>query len=156
MDYLRNHLPIPIRVPEVFAWEHRFDNNPVGLQYMVMEYMRGDTLQNRWPCLSSDELSEVMQQLVTIESRIFACKFPKYGSLYYVEHVEEKYRVDLIKNRFCVGPMAGNEWWPWIEGLVKIDRGPCLFSVFCFLYFHRTLDRVRLTKRYQGFVQRIF
>lgn len=128
MDYLRNHLDIP--VPRVIVWDNRTDeNNTVGAEYIVMEKIEGDILANRWNVLSSQELSEVVQEIVKFESRMLMTRFPKYGSLYYTDYVEQKFRDCEIKGRFCVGPMATEIFWDKERSQLKLDRGPCLFSI---------------------------
>lgn len=128
MDYLRNHLAIP--VPRVIAWDYRTDkDNAVGAEYIVMEKIEGDILASRWNSLSSQELGEVIQEIVRFESRILMTRFPKYGSLYYTDYVEQRFRDCEIKGRFCVGPIATKIFWDDKRSQLKLDRGPCLFSI---------------------------
>lgn len=128
MDYLRNHLHIP--VPRVFWWDSRLDeSNSVGAEYIVMEKIQGDTLGQRWLSLSTRELGEVIREIVEFESRLFSAAFPKFGSLYYTEHLEEKLRVNEIEGKFCVGPLADNLFWKEERDQMTLDRGPCLFFI---------------------------
>jgi len=135
MDFLRTTLNIP--VPKVFAWSSRADSdNPVGAEYIIMEKLQGESLGSRWLSLSAAELSDVIQQIVDIENKLFSAGFSKHGSLYYKEDVEEKFRenkpydqgdTDLLSNRFCIGPIATRPFWAEERGQMALDRGPCLF-----------------------------
>lgn len=135
LDFLRNQLDIP--VPRVFAWSSRVDgDNPVGAEYMIMEKMQGESLASRWLSLSAKEMVEIIQQIVEIETKLFSTVFPMYGSLYYKEDAEEKFRKhqpynqgdgDLMWDKFCVGPIATRPFWMEGRGQMALDRGPCLF-----------------------------
>lgn len=134
MDYLRNYLRLPL--PQVFAWNCRLDeNNLVGAEYIIMEKIEGDSLLNRWMLLSTEELGQVIEQIVHFESMLLAVKFPKYGSLYYTEYLEKELQDFEIEGRFSVGPIATKKFWKNEESQndeekqMVVDRGPCLFSI---------------------------
>ena len=139
MDFLRTRLDIP--TPKVFAWASRVgDDNPVGAEYIIMEKMQGESLASRWLSLSTEELTEVIKKVVDIESRLFSARFSEHGSLYYKEDLEEKVRenksneqngVDLLSDRFGVGPIADRTFWAEGRDQIVVDRGPCLFPRTC-------------------------
>lgn len=135
MDFLRTQLDLP--APKVFGWASRVDeDNPVGAEYIIMEKAQGDSLGSLWLSLSTGELAAVIRQIVDIETRLFSTPFPKHGSLYYKEDLEEKFREDipnvandgsLLADRFCIGPVATRPFWSEERGQMNLDRGPCLF-----------------------------
>ena len=132
MDFLRTQLDIP--VPKVFAWASRVDDdNAVGAEYIIMEKMPGESLSSQLLSLSTGELAKVIEQIVDMESRLFSTRFPKHGSLYYKEDVEERFREDMpyqptdgdLSARFCVGPLATRSFWAEERCKMALDRGPC-------------------------------
>lgn len=134
MDFVRTQLDIP--VPKVFAWASRVNgNNTVGAEYIIMEKVQGESLGSRWMSLSTAELAEVVRQIVDVESRLFSTRFSKHGSLYYTEDLEEKFReepndVDILSDRFCIGPVVNRSFWTEERSQMSLDRGPCLFPVY--------------------------
>lgn len=118
MDFLRTQLDIP--VPKVFAWASRVNgSNPVGAEYTRMEKAQGESLGCRWLSLSRKELAEIVKEVVDVESRLFLARFARFGSLYYKEDLEEKFREDkfhdpngmgLLPDRFCVGPIVARSF----------------------------------------------
>lgn len=134
MDYLRNRLLLPL--PEVYAWDcNRDKNNPVGAEYIIMEKIEGVSLLNRWMLLSTEELGQVIEQIVHFESILLAVKFPKYGSLYYTADLEKELQDCEFDGKFSVGPIATKVFWKNEESQndeenkIVVDRGPCLFSI---------------------------
>lgn len=131
MDFVRTQLDIP--APKVFAWASQVDgNNTVGAEYIIMEKVKGESLGSRWMSLSTAELAEVVRQIVDIESRLFSARFSKHGSLYYTEDLDEKFReepnnVDILSDRFCIGPVVNRSFWTEKRSQMILDRGPCLF-----------------------------
>ncbi len=135
MDFLRTRLDIP--VPKVFAWASRVGgDNPVGSECIIMEKMQGEILASRWSSLSTKELAEFIKQDAEIETRLFSARFPEHGSLYYKENLEEEVRekesiqqnsVDLLSDRFGIGPIVHRLFWMEQRGQMTLDRGPCLF-----------------------------
>ena len=139
MDFLRTRLDIP--APKVFAWASRVgSNNPVGVEYIIMEKMQGDSLASRWLSLSTKELAEVIKQIVDIEARLFSAHFSEYGGLYYNNDLEEEVRenklnksddLDFPGDQFGIGPIANRSFWTEERNQMAIDRGPCLFPQLC-------------------------
>ncbi|KAL8714703.1 MAG: hypothetical protein Q9225_006528 [Loekoesia sp. 1 TL-2023] len=132
MDFLRTQLDIP--VPKVFAWASRIDgDNPVGAEYIIMEKAQGESLASRWLSLSTKELAEIVKEVVEVESRLFSARFAEYGSLYYKEDLEEKFREDkirdqndmgLLPDRFRIGPVVTRSFWTDGRSQMPLDRGP--------------------------------
>lgn len=123
MDYLRNCLGLP--VPRVYGWDSHLDGNLVGAEYILMEKVVGDALCDRWNSLTTKELGEVIQGIVSIESQLFSARLPKYGSLYYTGSIDKDFHDPVIGGRFCVGPMATQAFWQEKRSEMVVDRGPC-------------------------------
>lgn len=121
LDFLRHILEVP--VPKVFAFSSTVDNY-VGSEYIIMERIKGESLASRWLSLSTPELKDVLTQLVKLEQKIFAFKFPAHGSLYYKDDISET-SVNLPIDRFCVGPIAKRQFWFDERKKMQLDRGPC-------------------------------
>ena len=147
MEYLRTRLDIP--APKVFAWASRVGSeNPVGAEYITMEKMQGESLASCWLSLSTKELAEIIEQIVDIDSRLFSAPFSGHGSLYYKENLEEKLRenkrneqtgVDLLSDRFSIGPIATRLFWIEERSKMALACGPCLFP--CVYVTQHSTDR---------------
>ena len=82
-------------------------DNPVGVEYMIMEMVQGKSPVSRWLSLSSKELAEVIRRIVKVGTRLFSARFARYGSLYYKEDLEEEFRKDEPGDRTDVGFLSG-------------------------------------------------
>jgi aminoglycoside phosphotransferase (APT) family kinase protein len=80
MNFLRAILKLP--VPEVLVYSTLSDN-PVGVAYILIERVKGESLSLRWLSLTTDEIKDIMTQIVDIERKIFDFYFPTYRCLYY-------------------------------------------------------------------------
>lgn len=125
MQFLRDILQIP--VPRVLAYSATHDN-PVGVEYIIMERLQGQSLGSRWLSLSTAELADVMSQLVEFEQKIFSFKFPAYGSLYNKHDISENLRrnISSVEGDFCIGPICKRQFWHRERADMNIDRGPCM------------------------------
>lgn len=138
MDFLRRFHGLP--VPQVFAYSSTVDSqNPVGAEYIIMERVHGSSLASRWHSLSKGELVDVMKQVVGFEEKVFAIRFPRFGSLYYKKDIEGSssstggYRSEYLPKEFCIGPLAKRQFWFDERAGMDIDRGPCSISNLVFL-----------------------
>jgi aminoglycoside phosphotransferase (APT) family kinase protein len=66
-----------IPVSEVLAYLTSPDN-PIGAEYILMECVKGESLSSRWLSLTSDEMKDIMTQIVDMEREIFDFHFPTY------------------------------------------------------------------------------
>jgi len=80
IDFLRAVLKLP--VPKVLVYLTSSDN-PIGVEYILMERVEGDSLSSRWLSLTTDEVKEIITQIADIERKIFDFHFPAYGCLYH-------------------------------------------------------------------------
>ncbi|KAJ5568609.1 hypothetical protein N7450_011095, partial [Penicillium hetheringtonii] len=131
MDYLRSHgLPIP----RVFGYSTITDN-PAGTEYIFMELVQGTSLGDVWFDLSEQQQTTIITNLVQLESKLLALKFPAGGSLYYSDDLPDKYpRVPLenettstmedSKRQFCIGPDTSFRLWFGKRLTLDVERGP--------------------------------
>jgi len=132
MDYLRSHgLPIP----RVFGYSTITDN-PAGTEYIFMELVQGTSLGNVWFDLSEQQQTTIITNLVQLESKLLALKFPAGGSLYYSDDLPDKYpriplenettsTVEDSKRQFCIGPDTSFRLWFGKRLTLDVERGPC-------------------------------
>lgn len=123
MDFLRNVLGLP--VPKILAYSTSA-NNPVGAEYIIMEYVQGETLATRWLSLTTEEVKHVMTQVAGMEHKIFSFRFPGFGSLYHSHDIEDCDSIPLKEQGYCIGPVAKREFWCDGRGQLETDRGPCM------------------------------
>lgn len=107
MDFLRSRgLP----VPKIYGYSTTSEN-AAGTEYIFMELIRGTNLGNIWFTMPEKARITVVTQLVELESRLFALRFPASRSLYYVRDLTASFnKVNVPVNesvherRFYIGP----------------------------------------------------
>jgi hypothetical protein len=124
-----------IPVPKLYGYSSSEDN-PVGVEYIVMEKASGVCLQSRWHNLSKRELHKLASTFVEIEKKFFNIPFGSIGSIYFKKDVPQNLRADLyaphVRNEqdsdiFCIGPTADYMFWYGKRANLDIHRGPCEF-----------------------------
>ncbi|KAH1545133.1 hypothetical protein KXX57_004852 [Aspergillus fumigatus] len=75
LDFLRNEPGIP--VPRVFAWSSKKDQ-PVGVEYIIMEKAAGNELSTSWPTMDISDKVDIVSQLADIQAKIAAVDFGCY------------------------------------------------------------------------------
>lgn len=122
MKYARENLNLP--VPKVFAYCSRVDRSELGVEYIVMEKVRGVGLGRVWEGLKGREKLSIVRQIASITSKLARARFPGYGSLYLCQDVEgdESIRID---DTFAIGPTTGRPWFDDRRCEVDVHRGPC-------------------------------
>ncbi|KAL8667152.1 MAG: hypothetical protein Q9168_007324 [Polycauliona sp. 1 TL-2023] len=133
MDFIRNILKIPI--PEVYAWNSRAAENPVGAEFIIMEEARGVPLSHKWPDLRGDDKLGIIESIVAIEATLASISFNEFGSLYYTEDVDQSIHHNMLYTdaatgtpitnaRFSIGPTTDRKTFDNDRGSVDFDRGP--------------------------------
>ena len=129
LDYLRTELEIP--VPKVFAWSTTSDN-PVGCEYIIMEEASGDALNTVWPTLEVDKKFAVIDGILSLQDRLLqgSVELGGYGSLYFAEDavalgMSNHVLVTKTSARFCLGPLATQDFLDLRVIAAGVDRGPC-------------------------------
>ncbi|KAJ5788891.1 phosphotransferase enzyme family protein [Penicillium psychrosexuale] len=128
INFLRNVLGLP--VPKILAYSTSA-SNPVGAEYIIMEYVQGESLATRWLSLTTEEVKHVMTQVAGLEHKTFSFRFPGYGSLYHSHDVENCDSIPLEEQGYCIGPIAKREFWCDERGQLEVDRGPWLQPKDC-------------------------
>lgn len=117
-----------IPVPKVVGYSPDRGNR-VGVEYMLMEKLKGTPLSDQWFTMDTKTRVKAMRQIVDLEARYMSITLPANGSLYYERDLvnSEPYvsvSCDLA-DEVVVGPSARLEWWYEERSLLNIDRGPC-------------------------------
>ncbi|PGH15192.1 hypothetical protein AJ79_02557 [Helicocarpus griseus UAMH5409] len=78
-----------------------------------------------WLELSTEEMKDVLKQIIDIEKRMFSYKFPAYGSLYYKHDAQALPHASIPHlERFCIGPLARRQFWFNEREDMSLNRGP--------------------------------
>lgn len=87
LAFLRSKTSIP--VARVIAWDSDFDNE-LGFEWLLMERIRGVTLQSVWREMSWREKTMLTTELAGIIKRLRDIKFDRIGSLYFKSAFEKE------------------------------------------------------------------
>ncbi|KAM5475459.1 hypothetical protein MauCBS54593_001148 [Microsporum audouinii] len=123
-----------VPVPRILAWSTD-PNNPVGVEYVIMEKASGVPLETKWFNLSKQERHYLVTSLVDLENTLFGIPFGRYGSIYYRKDVPSELQQDLYAEgtdpamasadeRFCIGPTTDYMFWYGKRAEMGINRGP--------------------------------
>lgn len=126
MDFLRSDLGIPM--PRVFAWSIRKDQ-PVGVEYTIMEKAPGNGLSKIWPTMSISDSVDIVSQVADTQTRIAAVDFGRYGSLFYRDDIEGGFDIPGINERFCIDPSCELRSWEEERRSMITYRGPCMPTI---------------------------
>ncbi|KAL4911212.1 hypothetical protein BDW74DRAFT_164783 [Aspergillus multicolor] len=106
MDYLRAHdIPVP-------------------------QLIQGQNLGDVWFELTDKRRAKLVTELVQVESRLFALRFPASGSLHYPSDLPEHDKVIVASPSktsagcFCIGPDTSLGLWYGRRSNLQVDRGP--------------------------------
>ncbi|KMK56576.1 hypothetical protein Y699_05491 [Aspergillus fumigatus Z5] len=121
LDFLRNEPGIP--VPRVFAWSSKKDQ-PVGVEYIIMEKAAGNELSTSWPTMDISDKVDIVSRLADIQAKIAAVDFGCYGSLFYRGDIEGGFNVPGIADQFCIGPSCDIRFWEEERRFMNAFRGP--------------------------------
>ncbi|KAF4231061.1 hypothetical protein CNMCM8980_005620 [Aspergillus fumigatiaffinis] len=126
---LRNVLDIP--VPEVLSWSSPSQHNAVGVEYILMERVRGRQLSEVWDAMSEAQRFGLVKSLVEIEQKLANVKFALHGSLYYKDMyphgrgiIDPAEPEQEATSNFVIGPTTQRSFWEIEKQGLGIDRGP--------------------------------
>ena len=135
---MRTVLRLP--TPEVYAWNSKAAENPVGAEFIIMEEARGVPLSHKWPTLHGDDKLNLVEKIVEIETILVSTSFREFGSLYYTKDLEHPARKDvlytdttgrpIVKANFSIGPTTDRKSCDNNRANIDFDRGPCKSSKF--------------------------
>ncbi|KKK20164.1 hypothetical protein ARAM_007645 [Aspergillus rambellii] len=124
-----------IPVPRMYGYSSS-ENNPAGVEYIVMEKAPGVGLETKWSSMSKRELHKLASTFIEIEKIFFNIPFGATGSIYFKKDVPPELQASLympnIDNdaeheTLCIGPTADYMFWygkragldlycgPWID-----------------------------------------
>jgi len=122
LTFVRSH---GVPVPEVLDYSTTREN-PVGVEYIVMEKAAGEELGDRWFSLPDLDRAKILGRLSQIESLLFSIPLPASGSIFYKKDLDSAIPSLQIQNtEFCVGPSVEQRWWHDRRGELNVNRGPC-------------------------------
>ena len=124
LSFLRNHLKI--NVPKVFDWCSNRASTPVGAEYILMERVSGVELSTRWETLNDADRTLFLKDYFPIEKKLSEIEFPKYGSLYFKDDVQNVSNSDVIFDQYVVGPTTSLAFMNGKDNDMDTDRGPCI------------------------------
>ncbi|KAL0947833.1 hypothetical protein HGRIS_013897 [Hohenbuehelia grisea] len=133
LQYMNDTSPIP--APSVIAWSSRKDATPVGSEFILLEYVPGETLANHWHDPDFDPL-DVFRPLLRYERAFQEASFSGIGSLCFKDDVLTECQQPLfasvpppsyeaVKDKYRVGPLADRQYWRGQRGDKIYDHGPC-------------------------------
>ena len=130
---VRNVLETP--VPKVLAWSSKAQDNPVGVECIIMEKAPGIELERVWPSMNIKDRLAVVKVTATYQSAWASISFKKFGSLYYKNDLSKPLEneplyvdmngIDVTDRKFAVGPSTSREMTDNNRATVRFDRGPC-------------------------------
>lgn len=127
MDFLRLQ---GVRIPKVLDWSSS-SSNSVGSEYIVMEKVPGNELEETWYTIDLKQRMAVMDKIIKMEKTLFGIQFPANGSIYYEGFLDPGVRsVDIPQNnsnmaKFCIGPSTEYLWWFQQRNELSTSHGPC-------------------------------
>ncbi|CAI7644528.1 unnamed protein product [Penicillium pancosmium] len=130
MDFARNFLGTP--VPKVLAWSSRANENPVGAEFILMEFAPGIPLSIVWDTMGIEAKCKLIMSIGKIQNTWASTTFSQYGSLYYASDLDRPKPCLLTRRdgsqieepRFAVGPSNGRYLLDDGRLNVSFDRGP--------------------------------
>ena len=122
-------------VPEVYAWNSKAIESPVGEEFIIREVARGVPKSQKWANLHEDDKLKVVEKIVEVETTLASTSFREFGSLYYAKDVVQSARKDLIYTnstgrvridaRFSIGPTTDHKSLDNDRAKFNFNRGPC-------------------------------
>lgn len=119
-DFL--NVKLKIDTPKIFAYGLN-SSNPLGIPFVIQEYINGDLLMKRWDPLLEDEsngkpkqqLMDVIDCVSDIYSKLLSFEFQSIGSIYFKKDImntdySDKI-IEIIDDRWCVGPIIERNFW---------------------------------------------
>lgn len=103
-DAVQRNTSIPI--PKILDWSDDA-TNCVGSEYIVMEYVAGVHLHQKWPYMLGDQKVKCIDAIYRKLKEVADIDFPAYGSLYFSTSSLGSFATLPIEGGFCLGPHCG-------------------------------------------------
>ncbi|KAL1297522.1 hypothetical protein AAFC00_005038 [Neodothiora populina] len=128
LEYMRRKANIP--GPKILAWSDDA-NNPIGCEYILMDFAAGVELRRIWFELDSTVQIDCIVKITEKLADMARLAFPAYGSLYLrSSSAMDSESLVPIDEEFCIGPICNKTYWDCTAGEnryyehVAADRGP--------------------------------
>jgi aminoglycoside phosphotransferase (APT) family kinase protein len=121
-----------VPVPKVYSY-CAYAENPVGVEYLLMEKAEGVSLKSRWLEMTEKEVSKLAHSFVEAELKLAEIPFSATGSLYFKKDISSELQAPLYKEGhvgegedsvFCIGPIADYMFWYGRRAGLNLNRGP--------------------------------
>lgn len=128
---VRSHTSIPI--PKVLEWNDDPPNH-IGAEYIIMEYVTGVSLSEKWDTMDTLQQLECTKALTLMLKQMADIEFPAYGSVYFGDALVGGNLNIPFTNDYCIGPYCAPTYWKRGIGDVACyggdipDCGPCEFQ----------------------------
>ncbi|TIA30181.1 hypothetical protein D6C78_09763 [Aureobasidium pullulans] len=106
----RQYACTTIPIPRVIDWSDD-SCNPLGQEYIIMEYTYGVQLNELWNDLSSSTQIRCIESLCYYVQQMARSDFPLYGSLYTADCSIPGIETVGIGEGFSIGPHCGTMYW---------------------------------------------
>lgn len=123
-------------IPKVLEWNDD-PTHPVGAEYIIMEYVVGVRLSDRWDSMDTLQRLECTKNLTMMLKEMADIDFSTYGCIYF----EEAPLADDVKvpfgNNYCIGPYCAPTYWKRGVGDVLLygnDTPDCGLCGSCWLF----------------------
>lgn len=121
-----------VPVPRVYGYSSNADN-PVGVEYLLMEKAPGVSLRSRWLDMTKRQRHKLATSFVDIEKQFFDIPFGSIGSIYFKKDIPAELQGPLYMDSeqdqnsetFCIGPTADYMFWYGKRAGLNFFRGPC-------------------------------
>ncbi|KAJ4501000.1 hypothetical protein C8R41DRAFT_749818 [Lentinula lateritia] len=111
LQYIALHSSI--HTPHVYAWNTENDN-PVGLEYMILEKILGVPASAVWDTLPFEKKQVVVAEVAECILQLFHLRFDTGGSLYH--------EPGSSANSFIVGPVVSTPFYRALDGVVRFPN----------------------------------
>ncbi|KAK2760867.1 hypothetical protein FQN54_002107 [Arachnomyces sp. PD_36] len=107
MKFIKERTRIP--VPEVLDWSDDPHNEEVGCEYIIMEYLQGDSLTDKWPTMTAPQKDCFVENFFAVIRQLYDLEFNAYGYIYTHSRDHEAYL--NLDGTYYVGPHCGNDFY---------------------------------------------
>ncbi|KAL3496588.1 hypothetical protein BJX62DRAFT_221908 [Aspergillus germanicus] len=108
-----------IPVPRVYGYSSS-ENNPVGVEYILMENAKGIPLDTVWFTMSKRDRHTLASSFMDIEKRLFEVPIGSIGTALYRPNTDQ----DTASETFCIGPTVDSGCWYGKRAGMDIYREP--------------------------------
>lgn len=119
-----------IPISKILDWSDDA-SNPVGSEYIMIEYAAGVSLHEKWPTMDVGEQIRCIKAICEKVKEVVDLEFLPCSSLYFAETPYIPESKVLLDQEFCVGPHCGAMYWncnptqPRYYQDLEPNQGPC-------------------------------